>query len=425
LWGGESISELGSQVSLLAIPLVAVRTLHATTFEIGILTAASTAAFLIVGLPAGVWVDRIRRRRVMIVADLGRLLALGSIPVAYALGDLRLVQLYVVTLISGILTVFFDVAYQSYLPSLVGREHLVEGNAKLTGSAQVAQVAGPSVAGGLIQAIGGSYAVAADAVSFLVSAGAVGAIGKVEAEPHVPEGGHRRLHRDIGEGLRFVFGNALLRAIMLTTASSNLFSGLGNAVEIVFLVRVVHAPPGIIGLLYAGGAVGGLLAALVATPVARRIGGARATLVGIFLNVGGLLVPLTGRGSGLLFFAGGVFFWSFGAILYNINQVSFRQRLCPDHLLGRMNATMRFVVWGVLPIGALIGGAIGSSIGLRPTLWIAAVGETLAGVWLVASPIRHMRDYPADEHAGDGGPEEAGDGDGDGEGEIDDEDDVE
>ena len=169
LWAGETVSELGSQVSLLAIPLLAVRTLHATVFEVGLLTAASTAAFLVVGLPAGVWVDRFRRHWIMIAADLGRVLALGSIPVAYALGALTMVQLIVVTLVTGILTVFFDVAYQSYLPSLVGREHLVEGNAKLTGSAQVAGVAGPSVAGGLVQAIGSSYAVAVDSVSFLVS----------------------------------------------------------------------------------------------------------------------------------------------------------------------------------------------------------------------------------------------------------------
>jgi len=394
LWGGESVSELGSQVSVLAIPLVAVRTLHATTFQIGALTAASTAAFLIVGLPAGVWVDRLRRRPIMIAADLGRMLALGSIPVTYGLGSLTLLQLYIVTLVSGVLTVFFDVSYQSYLPSLVGTDHLVEGNAKLTGSAQVAQVAGPSLAGGLVQAIGGSYAVAVDAVSFLVSAVAVGAIRSAEPAAHVPEGGHRRIHRDIGEGLRFVFGHPLLRAIAATTATSNLFSGIMAAVEIVFLVRVVHAAPGIIGLLFAIGSIGGLLAAFVASRLARRIGGARATFVGIFASVGALLIPLTGRGWGVLFFAGGFFFNSFGAVLYNINQVSFRQRLCPERLLGRMNASMRFVVWGVMPIGALAGGGIGSAIGLRPTLWIAAVGESVAGGWLLASPIRRMRDYP-------------------------------
>ena len=176
LWGGETISELGSQVSLLAIPLLAVRTLHATTFQMGLLTAASTAAFLIVGLPAGVWVDRTRRRWVMIAADVGRVVALGSVPLAYVAGWLTLAQLFVVTLVSGILTVFFDVAYQSYLPTLVGREHVVEGNAKLTGSAQVAAVAGPSIAGGLVQTVGSAVAVLLDSASFLVSAGAVLAI---------------------------------------------------------------------------------------------------------------------------------------------------------------------------------------------------------------------------------------------------------
>ena len=395
LWAGETVSELGSQVTVLAVPLLAVRVLHATTFEVGALAAASTAAFLLVGLPAGAWVDRLRRRPVMIAADLGRLLALGSVPVAAAAGVLGLAQLYIVTLVAGVLTVFFDVAYQSYLPSLVGRENLVEGNAKLTGTAQVAQVAGPSLAGGLVQALGAAYAVAVDAGSFVVSAIAVGAIRAREVPPPVPEGGHAKLRRDIAEGLRFVFGHRLLRAIAATTATSNLFSGIQLAVEVVFLVRVVHAAPGIIGLLFAGGGVGGVLAAVVAGRVARRIGGVRAAFAGIFATAGGLLIPLTTRGAGLALFAAGTFANSFGAVLYNVNQVSFRQRLCPERLLGRMNATMRFVVWGVLPIGALAGGAIGSALGTRTTLWLAAGGGTLAGGWLLASPMRHMRDFPA------------------------------
>ena len=394
LWGGETVSELGSQVSLLAIPLLAVRTLHATAFEMGLLTAASTAAFLIVGLPAGVWVDRMRRRRVMIGADLGRVLALGSVPVAYAVGGLTLVQLFVVTLSSGILTVFFDVAYQSYLPALVGREHLVEGNAKLTGSAQVAAVAGPSVAGGLVQTIGSSAAVALDSASFLASAAAVAAIRTPEPKPVVPPGGHPKLAHDIAEGLRFVFSNALLRAIAATTATANLFGGIAAAVEVVFLVRSVHASPGVIGLIFSLGGLGGVLGALVAGPIANRVGGARATIVGIAGNVGALLLPLTMPGAGLLYFGAGMFIVSFAAVVYNVNQVSFRQRLCPDRLLGRMNATMRFVVWGVLPIGALIGGVLGSVAGLRPTLWIGAAGEAAAGIWLLASPMRTMRDFP-------------------------------
>ncbi len=394
LWGGETVSELGSQVSLLAIPLLAVGTLHATTFEMGLLTAASTAAFLIVGLPAGVWVDRLRRRRVMIVADGGRVLALGSIPIAYRLGGLTLVQLFVVTLTSGILTVFFDVAYQSYLPTLVGRQHLVEGNAKLTGSAQVAAVAGPSMAGGLVQAIGSSATVAVDSVSFLVSAVAVGALRAPEPKPTVPESGHPRLLHGIAEGLRFVFGHALLRAIAATTATANLFGGIAAAVEIVFLVRQVHASPGEIGLLFALAGVGGVLGAFAAGPIARRVGGARATIIGIGASIGALLIPLTMPGAGLLYFGFGLFLVSFSATVYNVNQVSFRQGLCPDRLLGRMNATMRFVVWGVLPIGALIGGLLGAAFGLRATLWVGALGQALAGVWLLASPMRSLRDFP-------------------------------
>ena len=394
LWGGETVSELGSQVSLLAIPLIAVSTLHATPFQMGALAAATTLAFLAVSLPAGVWVDRRRRRRVMIISDVGRMVALGSIPVAEVLGLLHLAQLYIVALVSGVFTVFFDVAYQSYLPSLVGRESLVEGNAKLTGSAEATQVVGPSLAGGLVQAIGGPFAVALDAASFLVSAVAVGAIRTREQVPAVPEEGHPRLRHGIADGLRFVFGNRMLRAITATTATANLFGGMQLAIEVIFLVHVVHASPAIIGLLFAAGGAGGVLAALLASPIARRVGGARATLLSSFAAVGGLLIPLAAPGPRVLFFGAGLVVSSFAAVVYNINQVSFRQDLCPDEMLGRMNATIRFVVFGVLPVGALAGGAIATLIGLRPTLWVAMSGQALAGIWLLASPIRGMRDFP-------------------------------
>ena len=397
LWGGETVSELGSQVSVLAIPLLAVRTLHATTFEVALLAAASTAAFLIVGLPAGVWVDRIRRRWVMMAADIGRMLALSSVPIAYALGALTLGQLVAVTLLTGILTVFFDVAYQSYLPSLVGREHLVEGNAKLTGSAEAATVAGPSVAGLLVDVIGASYAIALDSVSFLVSGAAVAAIRTREPKPEVPEGGHRSLVHDMGEGLRFVFGNVLLRAIAATTATANLFSGISTAVEVVFLVRTVHASPAVIGLMFTLGGLGGVLGAFAAGPIARRFGGARATIIGLGFGVGVLLVPLSQPGPRVLLFGFGLMAGGFAAVVYNVNQVSFRQHLCPDRLLGRMNATMRFIVWGVIPIGALIGGVLGTVLGLRTTLWIGSVGSILSIVWLLASPMRTMRDFPTSE----------------------------
>jgi len=392
LWGGQSVSEMGSQVTNLAFPLVAVEVLRASAFEVGVLTACSTAAFLLVGLPAGAWVDRLRRRRVMMAADLGRMAAVGSIPVAYAVGGLTLAQLYVTALAAGVLTVFFDVAYQSYLPGLVGPERLVEGNAKLAGSAQVAQVAGPSVAGGLVQALGGPVAVAVDAASFFVSSLTLALIAAPEAVPDPPA--RAGLRAQIGEGLRFVLGHPTLRAIAGCTGTSNLFSSMMAAVEVVFLVRVIHLRAGIIGLLFAAGGIGGVVGALSASSVARRIGGVRATMAGMTLTAGGLVIPLTGRGAGVVLFAVGSFFLGLGAVIYNINQVSFRQRLCPPALLGRMNATMRFLVWGEMPIGALIGGALAGGIGLRNTLWVGVVGQLLAIIWLLASPMRSLRDFP-------------------------------
>lgn len=403
LWGGETVSQVGSQVSQLALPLVAVTTLHATVFQVGLLEAASTLAFLLVGLPAGAWVDRLRRRPVLIAADIGRMVCFGSIPVTAALDQLSMVQLYVVALVGGVLTVFFDVAYMSYLPALVGRDRLVESNARLQTSESLAQVAGPSVAGWLVQVVGGPYAVAVDAGSFAVSAGAVGAIRLAETAPTRAGRGKGGLRREIGEGLRFLLRHPILRAIAGTTSTSNLFGNIAMAVSVVFLVRSVHLRSGEIGLLFAAGAVGGVVGALSATSLADKVGGARVTIAGIAVGgVGGLLLPLTRGGAGAGFFAAGMFLISFGAVVYNVNQVSFRQRLCPPELLGRMNASMRFVVWGTLPIGNVLGGALGTAIGTRSTLWVGGAGSFLALVWLLASPLRGARDYP-DEDAGPDG----------------------
>jgi MFS family permease len=391
LWGGETVSELGSQISIVAVSLVAVRSLHATPFQVSVLVASSTAAFLLVGLPAGAWVDRLRRRPVMISTDLGRLVALGSIPVAYEFGGLTMLQLYIVMFLAGILTVFFDVAYQSYLPSLVGGAAVVEGNSKLSVSAQIAGVVGPSLAGVLVQIVGGPLAVAIDSGSFGVSAIAVTAIKTTENQP-TPRS-HPHLRSEIGEGVRFVFSHPILRAIAITTATSNLFSSMMAAVDIVFLVRVIHLQPGVIGFVFASAGFGGVIGALTASMLARRVGSARATVIGILVTSPILLVPLSTSSNGALLFAAGLFSMGLGATIYNVNQVSFRQRLCPPELLGRMNASMRFVVSGVMPIGALIGGAIGSTLGLRAALWIGAVGSTSSVIWLVLSPIGRMRDF--------------------------------
>lgn len=394
LWAGDTISQLGSQVSVLALPLVAVLYLNVTTFQVGVLTALESVAFLLIGLPAGAWCDRVRRRPVMIAGDLARTALLASIPIAAGFGVLTIGQLFGVALLQGAATVFFDVSYQSYLPSLVARDELVEGNAKLQASQSVAQVAGPTVGGFLVQLFTAPFAVVADAVSFLVSAGCVGAIQAPEPAPERPE--QSNLRTEIGEGMRFVLRHPILRMIAGCTGTFNLFSSAFAAVIIVFFVRTLHLSAGTIGVLFSAGSIGGILGALTASAVARRVGQARAIWLSVAATTPfGLLVPLTRPGAGLALFAIGWFAVSYGVVVYNVAQVSFRQALCPPRLLGRMNATMRFLVWGTMPVGGLLGGALGTWIGLRPTLWVTAVGSVLAVGWVLASPLRGMRDLPA------------------------------
>lgn len=398
LWAGDTISQLGSQVSLLALPLVAVLFLHASTFAVGVLTALESAAFLLIGLPAGAWCDRVRRRPVMIAGDLARAALLASVPIAAALGVLSIGQLFAVALLHGIATVFFDIAYQSYLPSLVTRDDLMEGNAKLQASQSVAQVAGPTFGGFLVQLFTAPVAVLADAVSFLLSAICVGAIRTPEPPPERPE--QRHLGKEIGEGLGFVLRHPILRMIAGSTGTGNFFNSVFAAVVVVFLVRTLHLSAGTIGVLMSAGSIGGIIGALTASAVARRIGQARIVWLSLAVTTPfGLLIPLTQPGGGLAFYVVGYFAFSYGVVVYNVAQVSFRQALCPARLLGRMNATMRFLVWGTMPLGALLGGALGTWIGLRPTLWVAQVGEFLAIGWLIASPLRGMRDMPAYDSA--------------------------
>ena len=260
---------------MIALPLVAVQTLDASTFQVGLLTAAESLAFLLVGLPAGAWVDRWRRRPVMVIADWGRAVLLASIPAAGLLGAVTMGQLYVVALLTGVLTVFFDVAYQSYLPSLVGREHLVEGNAKLQSSQSVAQVLGPGLGGWLVQLCTAPVAVLADAVSYVGSALGVTSIRMVEPAPEVGERQRRRLLKEIGEGMRFVFGQRLLWAIAGCTGTANFFGAASMAVTVPFLVRDVGLSAGALGTLFSLGSIGGIVGALTASAVARRIGSAR------------------------------------------------------------------------------------------------------------------------------------------------------
>jgi MFS family permease len=400
LWAGDTISQFGTMVTLIALPLLAVKTLHASAFEVGLLTASETAAFLLVGLPAGAWVDRLRRRSVMIVNDLLRALLLGSLPLAAWLGVLTLAQLYVVALLTGVCTVFFDVAYQSYLPHLVGREHLVEGNAKLQASQSVAQVAGPGVGGALVQVLTAPYAVLVDAVSYLWSAVWVQAIRSREPLPEPVPG--RRLRTDIREGLAFVLKHPLLRRITACTGISN----LGSGVQSVALITLLASPTqldlsaGAIGLLFTVGAVGGVVGALSASRIAKAIGQGPTIWLSIALSAPfGFLPVFVQRGWSVALVAVSMLvFWT-GAVVYNITQVSFRQGLCPERLLGRMNATIRFMVWGTTPLGGLLGGALATWIGLRPALVVAAVLFCASLLPVFFSPLRRMRELPTEYDA--------------------------
>jgi MFS family permease len=393
LWIGQTVSELGSSVTTTAMPLLAALVLAATPFQMGLLTAAPTVAFLVIGLPAGVWVDRMRRRNLMLRADLGRAALLLSVPVAWWLGWLTMTQLILVGLATGVLTVFFDVAYQSYLPTLIGREHLVDGNGKLQASMEVAQVSGPAAGGGLTQWLGAANAVLADALSYLVSASCLWRIRTVEPEPERPA--ERNLRRDIAEGLRFVFGNRMLTAIVICTGVSNFFTNMIMAVAVLLLVRQLDASPGIVGVLMATGSLGGVLGALASGRVIRAVGQARAIWLSLVVTAPfAVLIPLVGHGWLLSLYAiGNLIIW-LGGVIYNVAQVSFRQSICPDRLLGRMNASVRFLVWGTMPLGSVLGGVLGGAIGLRETLWVGAIGSLLAPLSVLLSPLRRLRDLP-------------------------------
>jgi len=386
VWVGQTVSEAGSQVSYLAIPLAAVSTLRASAFEVSLLVTMSRLPFLLFGLPAGAWCDRLRSRPVLIAGDLGRAAVLVSIPLAAAFGVLTTGQLIAAVFLAGALTVFFDVALQSYVPYLVGRARIVEANAKLEASEKVASIAGPAIGGFLVQALTAPFAILADALSFLWSVGWIRTIGM--SEPPRTRRVGARLHHEIKEGLAFVFGHPTLRAIAGYGATYIFFSSAQTAIIIVFLVRSVHLSAVTIGLLGTLASVGGVAGALSASWIARTVGHGRALRVSVILTgVFGLLIPLSAPGARLGFYVVGSAIASYGIVSFNIIQVSFRQTVCPDHLLGRMNATMRFLLLGAVPFGSLLGGALASTIGLRPTLWVSAAGALLATLWLLFTPV--------------------------------------
>ncbi|MFI5908386.1 MFS transporter [Dactylosporangium sp. NPDC051541] len=388
---GQTTSQFGAQVSGVAIPLLAVLTLHASPFALGLVTASGTVAFALIGLPAGAWVDRWPRRPVLVAADLSRAVLMAAIPVAALLGWLSIPYLIVVSLLAGFARVFFDVAYQSYLPSVVGPGGLLAGNSAMETVRATGQVAGPGLGGWLVTVAGAVPVVVIQAVTYAVSAGSLLAITTREpARPARPV--RPRLWADIKEGLAFVVRTPVLRATAVTSAASNFAFAVASAVTVLFMVRTVGLSPTGIGIVLALSSLT-VIAGAAATPrLARRVGSAR--IVWLSLAVTGpvgLLGPLARPGWPVVLLVIGAAAGEFGQIVYAISNVSLRQRLCPEHLLGRVNATMRFLMMGMFPLGALLGGGLGQYAGLRPTLWLAG-GIIACAALPVRRALRDARD---------------------------------
>ena len=398
-WAGQTASRFGSSITSVALPLVAVGTLHASTLQVAMLQAAVWAPWLLIGLPAGVWVDRLPRRPVLIICDAAGLLLFLSVPVAAWLGVLGIGHLLAVAVLAGVVSVFFETAYQVYLPSLLERGRLAEGNAKLQGSEATAQVAGPGVAGVLAQAFGAVTGLLADAVSFLISA--VCLVSMRHREPERAPAARRALLPEIGTGLRFLVHDRYLRVMAAYGAVSNLALQGYQAILIVFLVREVGISPGTVGMVVAAMSTGGVLGAFLATRVARRFGTAHGMLL---CQLGAapfaLLIPLTGSGARLapLIIAGVVL--GAGVVAGNVIKGSFRQAYTPRHLLGRVLTGMQLLNYGTIPLGALLGGVLGTTLGLRPALWLTTGLVVAATGILLIGPIRRSRDLPAAPAAG-------------------------
>ena len=394
LWIGETISQLGNAMAVVGVPLVAVIVLHASTFTIGVLTAAAWLPWLVIGLPAGAWVDRLPARRVMIVCDVVSALLYASVPVTAWAGVLTTGLVIGVQLGGGAASVLFMTAYQVYLPSLVTPGELIEGNTKMQGSASAALFAGPGLAGLVAQLLGAVTALLCNAVSFLVSAVCLlGARPRAAAPPAAPR--ETTLRREIGDGLLLVLRDPFLRQLSVFWAVANLALTGYTALVVVFLVRVIGLSPGAVGLLAAIPGVGGILGAAATGRITARFGTARGLLLSTLAGVPfALLIPLTGSGPRLAFYVAGALLTFAGVAVGNIIIAAFRQSYSPPGMCGRVTATMRFLIFGTSPLGALLGGALGSWLGIRDALWILLGAAALSGTLLLSRALRGRRDLP-------------------------------
>ena len=396
LWTGQSVSVLGSIIGGTAMSFTAILFLEATPFQIGVIAAANLLPGFLAGLIAGVWIDRLRRRPIMIAADLGRALLFASVALAAFFGVLRIEQLYLVTLLTSLLTLCFDVAYQSYLPALVRREDLVEGNSKLSASASVAEAGGFGVAGWLVQLFTAPMAIFIDAISFVFSAGFIALIHTPEPPPR-PAHEHESMVREIKAGLREVLHNPLLRTLAGCTLLLDFFGSIYGTVVVLYMSRGLGFDTGILGMIWAIGGVSSFLGAVYAPRLNRRLGVGPAMVAGLTVSALSMFLIPAAQGATLL-----------SAILlilpqltgdgahtvYSINETSLRQAIAPERMLGRVTASIQFVGQGAMLTGALVGGLVGEAIGVRQTLALAALGTLLTALALGRSPLRRVQETP-------------------------------
>ena len=393
LWAGMTVSRLGSSVAAVTTPLIAVQVLDASAFAVSLLTAAAWLPWLVIGLPAGAWIDRVTRRPVMVISDLVSAVLVISVPVAAWAGMLTMAHLLTVTLLLGGATVFFSVAWAAYLPAMFDKDDLVTANSALQGTESAAQVAGPAAAGLLVAAVSAVAGLVLDAATFLISAFALWRIRRPERRPApTPRAG---IGTDIVEGARWLLKDRFLLNQTIYGAAANLWLTGINAISVVFLVREVGAGTTTVGLLFAAVSLGGVGAATLTPRLVRGIGSAR-TLVTCktFGGVASLLIAFTYPGPGLLIFVAGMLGVAAGAIAGNVVSASFRQAYCPPQLLGRVLTSMQFINFGAIPVGAVLGGALAAPLGTRTAILLMALGYATSSLILILGPLRNRRDLP-------------------------------
>lgn len=396
LWSARTVSGLGTQVMQVALPLTGVLVLRATPFQMGALRAIAATPDFVLGFVAGAWVDRVRRRPLLIGTDLCQALVVGSIPIAAVLGVLQLEQLYVVAFLSGALALVFDVASQAYVPALLAPDDLGDGNSKLAASSSLSSLLGPALGGSLVQILSGPLAITVNSASFLLSALALGTIGAPEPTNGSADArpGTLALWRSVGQGLRFMLDNRVLVALAGSAGLFNLFDGIIFAVYILYATRELAIPPALLGVIIAAGGAGSLGGALLARRLAQALTPGRVLFGALVVaTVGELLIALA---SGPVGFAASLLLVAevlvgLGAAVFSINYLTLRQLLTPASMQGRVHATSRTIMSGLGPLGALLGGVVGEALGLRIPLIVGAVGTLLAAAVLLASPVRSWR----------------------------------